>query len=131
MLDARGIDETTLEETPVDDASYFGRIFGRSGGLTEAVQQVVKEQSFDVEVKPEICDGIEACKVALLKAKVGKLDKNFIEGMACVGGCAGGAASLTHEPKSRMKVDNYGKATDKAGVLDSVEKYQEKVQTIR
>lgn len=131
MLDARGIDETTLEETPVDDASYFGRIFGRSGGLTEAVQQVVKEQSFDVEVKPEICDGIEACKVALLKAKVGKLDKNFIEGMACVGGCAGGAASLTHEPKSRMRVDNYGKATDKAGVLDSVEKYQEKVQTIR
>ena len=131
MIDARGIDETQLPEMPVDDASYFGRIFGRIGGLSEAVAQVIKEKGLDFQAKPEICDGIEACKLALLKAKAGKLDKNFIEGMACVGGCAGGAASLTHEPKSRMKVDNYGKSSDKTGVADAIEKYKDKVQTIR
>lgn len=124
MIDAREIEMESLEETSMNDASYFGRIFGRSGGLTEAVLEVVKEKGLDFEVKAEACDGIEACKAALLKAKFGKLDKNFIEGMACVGGCVGGAASLNHEPKSRMKVDKYGKDSDKENVRQAIDTYK-------
>lgn len=124
MVDARGIDMSKLEETSMNDASYFGRVFARSGGLTEAVGQVIKEKGLDFECKPEVCDGIDACKVALLKAKLGKLDKNFIEGMVCSGGCVGGAASLVHEPKSRMKVDQYGKASPKEGVRDAIDTYK-------
>lgn len=124
MIDAREIEMESLEETSMNDASYFGRIFGRSGGLTEAVLEVVKEKGLDFEVKAETCDGIEACKAALLKAKFGKLDKNFIEGMACVGGCVGGAASLNHEPKSRMKVDKYGKDSDKENVRQAIDTYK-------
>jgi len=123
MIDAREIEMENLEETSMNDASYFGRIFGRSGGLTEAVE-VIKEKGLDFEVKAEACDGIEACKAALLKAKFGKLDKNFIEGMACVGGCVGGAASLNHEPKSRMKVDKYGKDSDKENVRQAIDTYK-------
>lgn len=124
MIDAREIETESLEETSMNDASYFGRIFGRSGGLTEAVLEVIKEKGLDFEVKAEACDGIEACKAALLKAKFGKLDKNFIEGMACVGGCVGGAASLNHEPKSRMKVDKYGKDSDKENVRQAIDTYK-------
>lgn len=124
MIDAREIEMENLEETSMNDASYFGRIFGRSGGLTEAVLEVIKEKDLDFEVKAEACDGIEACKAALLKAKFGKLDKNFIEGMACVGGCVGGAASLNHEPKSRMKVDKYGKDSDKENVRQAIDTYK-------
>lgn len=124
MIDAREIEMESLEETSMNDASYFGRIFGRSGGLTEAVLEVIKEKDLDFEVKAEACDGIEACKAALLKAKFGKLDKNFIEGMACVGGCVGGAASLNHEPKSRMKVDKYGKDSDKENVRQAIDTYK-------
>ena len=124
MIDAREIEMESLEETSMNDASYFGRIFGRSGGLTEAVLEVIKEKGLDFEVKAEACDGIEACKAALLKAKFGKLDKNFIEGMACVGGCIGGAASLNHEPKSRMKVDKYGKDSDKENVRQAIDTYK-------
>lgn len=124
MVDAREIEMESLEETSMNDASYFGRIFGRSGGLTEAVLEVIKEKGLDFEVKAEACDGIEACKAALLKAKFGKLDKNFIEGMACVGGCVGGAASLNHEPKSRMKVDKYGKDSDKENVRQAIDTYK-------
>lgn len=124
MIDAREIEMESLEETSMNDASYFGRIFGRSGGLTEAVLEVIKEKGLDFEVKAETCDGIEACKAALLKAKFGKLDKNFIEGMACVGGCVGGAASLNHEPKSRMKVDKYGKDSDKENVRQAIDTYK-------
>lgn len=124
MIDAREIEMENLEETSMNDASYFGRIFGRSGGLTEAVLEVIKEKGLDFEVKAEACDGIEACKAALLKSKFGKLDKNFIEGMACVGGCVGGAASLNHEPKSRMKVDKYGKDSDKENVRQAIDTYK-------
>lgn len=123
MIDAQGIEMSVMEETTVDDASYFGRVFGRSGGLTEAVGAAVKEKELNFEVKPEVCDGIEACKVALMRAKAGKLEKNFIEGMACVGGCVGGACSLNHEPKGRVKVDQYGKKSSKDGVVQAIETY--------
>ena len=123
MIDAQEIDLKTMDETSVNDASYFGRVFGRSGGLTEAVLQVAKEREMDFEVKAEVCSGIEECKIALLKAKAGKLDKNFIEGMACVGGCVSGAGSLVHELKSKVKVDQYGKKSDKEGVADAINQY--------
>lgn len=124
MIDAKEINLPEMDETPINDASYFGRVFGRSGGLTEAVLQVAKELDLGLEVKAEICSGIEECKVALLRAKAGKLDKNFIEGMACPGGCISGAGSLTHEPKSRMKIDQYGKKSTREGIEDAIEKYQ-------
>ncbi|MBE7087774.1 MAG: 4Fe-4S dicluster domain-containing protein [Clostridiales bacterium] len=108
LFDSRDIDIATLEEGVLDNASYFGRIFARSGGLTSAVEQAIKEQGIDFEVKPVICDGIEACRMALLKLNKGVLDGNFIEGMACVGGCIGGAGCLTHGEKSKAEVDKYG-----------------------
>lgn len=63
----------------------------------------------------------EECRAALLKASKGKLDENFIEGMACVGGCSGGAAclSLNHAMKNRMSIDNYAKQAHK-GLSESV-----------
>ncbi len=109
LFDSREIDIMTLEEGALDDASYYGRIFARSGGLTEALAQAVKELNLDLELKAIPCDGIEACKAALLKKSKGLLDANFIEGMACVGGCIGGAGCLTHGEKNRKQVDEYGK----------------------
>ena len=127
MLDAKEIDMSVMDETAMADASPWGRIFGRSGGLTEAVLEAAREKGLDFEVKAEVCDGIEACKLALLKAKAGKLDKNFIEGMACVGGCVGGAASLNHEPKSRMKVDKYGEKAENPEIKTALQNYKVQV----
>lgn len=127
MLDAKEIDMSVMDETAMADASPWGRIFGRSGGLTEAVLEAAHEKGLDFEVKAEVCDGIEACKLALLKAKAGKLDKNFIEGMACVGGCVGGAASLNHEPKSRMKVDKYGEKAENRKIKTALQNYKVQV----
>ena len=33
LFDSRDIDITTLDESELNNASYFGRIFARSGGL--------------------------------------------------------------------------------------------------
>ena len=120
LFDSKDIDITTLEEDVLDNASYFGRIFARSGGLSDAVKQALDEQKIDFTVKPAVCDGIEACKVALLKKSKNVLDANFIEGMACVGGCIGGAGCLTHGEKNKAQVDDYGREAFEKTISDAV-----------
>lgn len=109
LFDSRDIDITTLPENMLDNASYYGRIFARCGGLSDAVAEGLKEQGLeDFALKACACDGIEACRMALLKKSKGVLDANFIEGMACLGGCIGGAGCLTHGEKNKAEVDKYG-----------------------
>lgn len=121
LFDSRDIDITTLEEGVLDNASYFGRIFARCGGLSDAVAEGLKEQGItDFILKPCSCDGIEECKLALLKKSKNLLDANFIEGMACVGGCIGGAGCLTHGEKNKAEVDKYGKQALEKTIADAV-----------
>ena len=120
LFDSRDIDITTLEEGVLDNASYFGRIFARSGGLSDAVAQALKEQGIEFELKAVACDGIEECKKALLLKNKNVLDGNFIEGMACIGGCIGGAGCLTHGPKDKAEVDKYGQEAFEKTIGDAV-----------
>ena len=120
LYDSKDIDITTLGEDVLDNASYFGRIFARSGGLTDAAAQAMKEQNIDFEIKPVVCDGIEACRMALLKLNKGILDGNFIEGMACIGGCIGGAGCLTHGEKNKAEVDKYGREAHEKNISDAI-----------
>lgn len=121
LFDSRDIDITTLEESILDNASYFGRIFARSGGLSDAVAQGLIEQGLtDFKLKACACDGIEACRTALLKKSKNVLDANFIEGMACVGGCIGGAGCLTHGEKNKDEVDKYGKEAYEKTITEAI-----------
>jgi len=120
LFDSRDFDLSSFEEGVLDNASYFGRIFARSGGLTDAAAQAMKEQNIDFEIKPVVCDGIEACKIALLKLSKGVLGGNFIEGMACVGGCINGAGCLTHGEKNKTEVDKYGREALEKTISDAV-----------
>ena len=121
LFDGKDIDITTLEEDVLDNASYYGRIFARSGGLSDAVAQALKEQGIeDFDFKPVACDGIEACRIALLKASKNVLPGNFIEGMACVGGCIGGAGCLTHGEKNKAEVDKYGAEAMEKTISDAI-----------
>lgn len=120
LFDSKDLDITTFEEDVLDNASYFGRIFARSGGLSDAVKQGLAEQNIDFDLKPVACDGIEECRVALLKKSKNVLDANFIEGMACVGGCIGGAGCLTHGEKNKAQVDEYGKEAMEKTITDAI-----------
>ncbi len=121
LFDSRDMDLTELPETALDNASYYGRIFARSGGLSDAVAQALKEQGIDdFELKPVSCDGIAACKIELLKASKGRSASNFIEGMACTGGCIGGAGCLTHGDKNKADVDKYGRLAMEKTIADAI-----------
>ena len=121
LFDSRDVDLTTLEEGVLDNASYYGRIFARSGGLSDAVAEGLKEQNLtEFELNACACDGIEECRTALLKKSREKLDANFIEGMACVGGCIGGAGCLTHGEKNKAQVDKYGREAYEKTIEDAL-----------
>jgi [FeFe] hydrogenase (group B1/B3) len=121
LFDGFGLDITSLPEDVLDNASYFGRIFARSGGLSDAVAQSLKEQGLDdFDLKPLVCDGLDECKKALQRASRVRLTENFIEGMACTSGCIGGAGCLTHGAKSKSDVDKYGMEAYEKTILDAI-----------
>ncbi len=109
LFHSKDLDITQLEAEKLTGASSYGRKFAVSGGVAGAVAQALKEKGITAPFKPISCNGIEECRIALLKASKGLLDANFIEGMACVGGCVGGAGNLTHGDKNRADVDENAK----------------------
>ncbi|MCD7891927.1 MAG: 4Fe-4S dicluster domain-containing protein [Ruminococcus sp.] len=121
LFDSRDIDITALEESELDTASYYGRIFARCGGLSDAVAQALKEQgNEDFQLNPLVCDGISECRSALMKADKKVLKNNFIEGMACTGGCVGGAGCLTHSERNRIDVDKHGSLANNKTITDAL-----------
>lgn len=40
--------------------------------------------------------------------------------MACIDGCIGGAACLTHGPKDKLAVDKYGKEAAEKSIRDAI-----------
>jgi [FeFe] hydrogenase (group B1/B3) len=123
LIDAKGIVLSSLPERPLDNASYFGRIFARCGGLSEAVKEALKEQKSPFAVKGTYVSGLEACQGALSAIEGDRPEFNFVEGMACVGGCIGGPSCLTHEVRDASSVDAYGKESHEktiAGAIDGI-----------
>ena len=122
LFDSRDFELDTFEEDVLDNASYFGRIFARSGGLTDAVAEGLKERGLEgkFDYRPVRCSGIEECRMALLKASKGRPDGNFIEGMACIDGCINGAGCLTHGRKNKSEVDAYGKEALEKNIKDAI-----------
>ncbi|HKL47081.1 MAG TPA: monomeric [FeFe] hydrogenase, partial [Candidatus Izemoplasmatales bacterium] len=93
----------------IQDASYFGRIFAKSGGLIESVIHQVKHQQPNLEIQAIQCNGLKECIRALKKKAKNVNVGDFIEGMACQGGCIGGPGSLSHAPKDTIKVEHFSK----------------------
>ena len=122
LIDSKDIEVEELEETDLDHASSFGRNFAKSGGVTDAVIEAAYEQLGEgVKIDPIVCDGIDKCKSALLRANKGVLPHNFIEGMVCSGGCIGGAACLTHGDANKRSIEKYGISASIRDIQESVE----------
>ena len=79
-LDAVGIDVGTCEGVPLDNASYYGRLFARVGGLSEAVAHVAGTLETDIEVKAVQADGAEACRKMLESWPGRKAKRQFPRG---------------------------------------------------
>ena len=124
LFDSKNIVLKDLPWTEWNQASYYGRNFARAGGVTTAVEQMLKELEVeDFEFKPVSCDGIDKCKVALLKASKGVLPNNFIEGMACVGGCIGGSGNLVRYEYSPEEMTDHIEGAHTTEMLSNMKKH--------
>ena len=123
FLDARGIDTVECEDTVLDNASFYGRIFAKSGGIVQGLVDVAKELNVE-GLKPIVMSGIDECRANLMKLKFGKATENFFEGMACEGGCLNGPLCITHSPRNVVDVDKYGNEAKEKTIYNSVKLYE-------
>ncbi len=110
IFDAFHVDPSKEEEDSRDHSSRAGRIYARTGGVSEAVQKTVESlnPSRKIAVKARQADGVPACKALLNELKEGKIAANFLEGMGCVGGCVGGPKAIIGKDEGRENVNDYG-----------------------
>ena len=114
IFDARHVDLESLPEDPhgVNDASTDGRNFAVSGGVANAVVNVIKEKYPDREVKITNAEGLRECRKMMMAAKAGKFNGYLLEGMACPGGCVAGAGTMQPIKKSAAQVGLYAKQAE-------------------
>lgn len=101
MFDAKEIDPAACEGTAsLHDATGAGRGYAVAGGVAGAIEACLKEYYPDVPVHIEHAESLAECKKVLSLAKAGKIKNCMIEGMACPGGCMGGAGTNAPYNKS-------------------------------
>ena len=123
FLDSRDVQIVPVEED-YQEASLYGKRFAGSGGVADAVLEVMKEMGEDVSsVSLLKCAGGDECKKALTLLKAGRLTEDFIEGMMCPGGCVGGPSKHQVETMvTKARNDLLAKA-DGRKILDNLEHY--------
>lgn len=135
MIKQANIEFTKLEDSKFDDpmgeATGAGAIFGTTGGVMEAAlrtaqdiltgenldkinfEQVrgekgIKRATIEIdgkEIKVVAVSGLSNAKTVLEEIKQGKADYQFVEIMACPGGCIMGGGQPIKSSKVRAEVD--------------------------
>ncbi len=135
MIQKAGVNFKTLADEKFDDpfanGSGAGVIFGATGGVMEAalryaaeviLQKKLESVEFpevrgvegvklaayklgDLEVKVAVASGTKNAKELLNRVKSGELDVQFIEIMACPGGCVNGGGQPYQPASVRNSID--------------------------
>lgn len=111
IFDALEVRLENICEENKDQASYGGRIYARTGGVTFSVKSVVNRIAPQkvIKLKAKKVDGVRECNEILKKlANKEIIDENFIEGMGCEGGCVGGPRTMIDKDKATTMVNEFG-----------------------
>ena len=148
MIKRANIDFTTLEDSefdsPMGEATGAAAIFGTTGGVMEAALRTayetvtgktlneidfkdvrgksgVKKASVkmgDTEVKVAVAHGLANARKIMDEIRAGKADYQFVEIMACPGGCVMGGGQPIVSSKVRNEIDVRAK---RAGCLYTID----------
>ncbi len=135
MIKQAHIDFINLEETgfdnPMGEATGAAAIFGTTGGVMEAALRTVHEKVTGnpfgkleyeavrgaegikrasvnmngTEVKVVVASGLKNAQIIMEEIKSGKADYQFVEIMACPGGCVMGGGQPIRSSKERATID--------------------------
>ncbi|MFW6035082.1 MAG: [Fe-Fe] hydrogenase large subunit C-terminal domain-containing protein [Halothermotrichaceae bacterium] len=122
VFEALDIELDQLEEDNKSQSSYGGRIYARTGGVSEAVKITVERINPDRKLpfKSIQANGVKECKELLDNLKEGNINANFIEGMGCVGGCVGGPKRIIEPEQGRQHVNGYGAQSQIKNPIDNL-----------
>ena len=152
MIKQAHINFKTLEDSEFDDpmgeATGAAAIFGTTGGVMEAALRTVAEKvtgnSFEKldyenvrggegikrasvnlngkEVKVVVASGLKNDRTIMEEIKSGKADYQFVEIMACPGGCVMGGGQPIRTSKERATIDIRGKRAAALYTIDEKSK---------
>jgi [FeFe] hydrogenase (group B1/B3) len=112
MMVGKGINVAEVQDSAYTSmGSQDGNSFAKAGGVVQAVLGTIRTIAPEVDVRAQRAEGLGNCKRSLLQIKAGKINANFFEGMACLGGCVGGPATLTDLRVATKLVENYAAAS--------------------
>ena len=114
MFEAAEINPEELGEDEKEHSSRAGRIYARTGGVSEAVKETVKQLNpgRKIEVRAEQADGVPACREMIDRLQKGEATANFFEGMGCNGGCVGGPKRIIPVEEGRENVNAYSERAE-------------------
>ncbi|AJQ28180.1 [Fe-Fe] hydrogenase large subunit C-terminal domain-containing protein [Pelosinus fermentans] len=110
IFEAINIHPADQEDHEKAIASWGGRVYAYTGGVSAAVATTL-EKLIPHKVQKLVSlkvDGIPDCQKLLEQIRNGQFTANFIEGMACKGGCVGGPGRLLPPEEGREHVKKYG-----------------------
>ncbi len=111
-----------LADIDKEHSSEAGRIYARSGGVSEAVNRTLSKirKQDGIKLKYRVAQGPIECKKLLQELIDGNVNENFFEGMGCVGGCVGGPRAITDKELGRKNVNIYGSESEYATPIDNL-----------
>ena len=120
MFEAKNIDFSQIPDVESHfEASAPGVGFAASGGVAKAVEEVIRREKPDREIKTVYAEGLRDCRKLMTMAKARKYKGYLLEGMACPGGCVAGAGTILPIDKAQKFVEKYSKEAASASPLDS------------
>ncbi|WP_099192643.1 [Fe-Fe] hydrogenase large subunit C-terminal domain-containing protein [Tepidibacter mesophilus] len=111
VFDTLNINLSELAKDEKDQASFAGRVYARTGGVSFSVKSVVNRLNPKrlIKLKAKKVHGAKACNKILSDLSSNEnIDYNFVEGMGCVGGCVGGPRTNIDVAKATALVNEFG-----------------------
>lgn len=121
VFEVAGLNPADMPEDMRDHSSKGGRIYARTGGVSEAVQSTLNKLNPDRKIKLKAlqADGVPACRELLKSIQAGEIKANFMEGMGCKGGCVGGPKVLIKTAEGTQHTNDYGNTATYETPLDN------------
>ena len=122
IFNLMNIDFKNLVDVDKEHSSKSGRIYARSGGVSEAVNRTLSKirKQDGIKLKYRVAQGPIECKKLLKELIDGNVNANFFEGMGCVGGCVGGPRAIIDRELGTRNVNIYADESEYDTPIDNL-----------
>ena len=111
IFKALEINPSNQEEEERIESSFSGRVYAKSGGVSEAIKISAQRIDKDIKFISKSFQGTKECKEGLEKLSRKEINATFVEGMGCSGGCVGGPKRILTVEEGTKCVEEYGYRT--------------------